>query len=115
MKLLILLFSIGLMVALSSQSEAATRTSKRASKVSKVLKHKKKVKLDARAIAKKKNEALIHGDLQTDVSFDDSVLRGQYQAPEEALVKVENEKGFSDLLGVRKHFKDRLSVAAEQE
>ena len=55
------------------------------------------------------------GELQTDVKFDDSVLHGQYQTPEEALAKVENEKSMSDLIGVRKHFKDRLSAASEQE
>ena len=55
------------------------------------------------------------GDLKTDVSFDDSVLHGQYQTPDEALAKVENEKGFGDLVGVRKHFKDRLTQASEQE
>lgn len=54
-------------------------------------------------------------DLQTDVKFDDSAVHGQYQVPEEALAKVENEKGLSDLLGVRKHFKDRLTESAEQE
>lgn len=55
------------------------------------------------------------GELQTDVKFDDSVLHGQYQTPEEALARVENEKGLDDLLGVRKHFKDRLATASEQE
>lgn len=55
------------------------------------------------------------GTLKTDISFDDNVLHGQYQMPDESLVKVENEKGLSDLLGARKHFKDRLSEASEQE
>ena len=55
------------------------------------------------------------GELQTDVKFDDSVLHGQYQTPDEALARVENEKGLSDLLGVRKHFKDRLAISAGQE
>ena len=55
------------------------------------------------------------GELQTDVKFDDSVLHGQYQTPDEALARVENEKGLNDLLGVRKHFKDRLTTASEQE
>lgn len=54
-------------------------------------------------------------DLQTDVRFDGSAVHGQYQVPEEALAKVENEKGLDDLLGVRKHFKDRLLETAEQE
>jgi hypothetical protein len=54
-------------------------------------------------------------ELQTDVKFDDSVLHGQYQTPDEALARVENEKALSDLLGVRKHFKDRLATASETE
>lgn len=65
----------------------------------------------AKALARKANK----GDLKTDVRFNDAVYRGQYQVPEEALAKVENEKGLSDLLGVRKHFKDRLQESAEQE
>lgn len=99
MRTILALLSIGLMVASSVSVEAAA--------VKKPAAHK------ATAAAKKK--AATQGHLSTDVSFDDSVLRGEYQAPEEALAKVENEKGFGDLIGVRKHFKDRLGVAAEQE
>ncbi len=53
--------------------------------------------------------------LETDVKFDDAVLHGQYQIPLEAVAKVENEKVLSDLLGIRKHFKDRLLEASDQE
>ena len=53
--------------------------------------------------------------LQTDVRFDSSVVHGRYQTPEEAVARVENEKVLSDLLAVRKHFKDRLQVASDQE
>ncbi len=53
--------------------------------------------------------------LQTDVRFDNSVVHGRYQTPDEALARVEDEKTMSDLLAVRKHFKDRLQVASEQE
>lgn len=63
----------------------------------------------------KKKMARRGSTLQTDVKFDDSVLHGKYQSPGEALMKVENEKGLNDLLGVRKHFKDRLMTASEQE
>lgn len=52
--------------------------------------------------------------LQTDINFNDSVLHGRYQTPEEATARVENEKLLSDLLGVRTHFKDRLKKASEQ-
>lgn len=68
-----------------------------------------------KAHASKKAKAAAQSQLQTDVSFDDSVLHGTYQVPDEALAKVENEKTLNDLLGVRKHFKDRLSEAASQE
>lgn len=54
-------------------------------------------------------------ELKTDVRFDDNVLHGQYQVPDEALAKVENEKVLKDILGVRKHFKDRLLESAEQQ
>lgn len=53
--------------------------------------------------------------LQTDVRFDNSVVHGRYQTPEEAVARVEDEKVLSDLLAVRKHFKDRLQNASEQE
>jgi hypothetical protein len=71
----------------------------------------KKKPVKAAAVPAKKHT----GELQTNVKFDDSVLYGQYQTPEEALVKVENEKGLGDLIGVRKHFKDRLETASGQE
>ncbi len=72
--------------------------------------------LAAKAKAKRPaKSAPAKSELKTDVKFDDSVLHGQYQVPDEALAKVENEKVLSDLLGVRKHFKDRLFEAREQE
>ncbi|MBX3021968.1 MAG: hypothetical protein KF799_09855 [Bdellovibrionales bacterium] len=98
MRILILLAALGLAVASSNPVAAAPK----------------------KAIAKKSQKAKgkaakPRGDLKTDVRFDDSVLYGEYQSPQEAVARVENEKGLSDLLGVRKHFKDRLSEAAEQE
>jgi len=77
----------------------------------------KKVKHHAakKKVSAAKPKAKAGGDLQTDVKFDDSVLHGQYQTPDEALARVENEKGLSDLIGVRKHFKDRLQAAEDQE
>jgi hypothetical protein len=97
MKLFSLLLAFGLVLASSSSVEAASRK--------KTAPHHKTKKVLHRT----------QGHLQTDVSFDDSVLHGQYQAPEETMARVENEKGLEDLLGVRKHFKDRLPEAAEQE
>lgn len=64
----------------------------------------------AAKVAKKKS-----GDVSTNHNFDDHGVRGEYQMPDEALAKVENEKLLGDLLGVRKHFKDRLVEASEQE
>lgn len=95
---------IGLMVALSVDAGAATKAA--SSRKAKSTKNSTKGKA-----AKNAHK----GQLSTDVSFDDSVLHGQYQTPEEARALVENEKGFGDLIGVRKHYKDRLSQAAEQE
>jgi hypothetical protein len=90
----LLVLTIGLVVAASGSVEA---------------------KSAKKARATKKAKAAAESQLQTDVRFDDSVLHGTYQVPDEALAKVENEKTLSDLLGVRKHFKDRLSEAAQQE
>lgn len=47
--------------------------------------------------------------LGTDFSFEDQLIRGRYQFSDQAMADVENEKGLEDLLGVRKHFKDRLN------
>ncbi|MGE4132618.1 MAG: hypothetical protein AB7F86_13325 [Bdellovibrionales bacterium] len=65
----------------------------------------------AKTLSRKKNST----PLQTDVRFDGSTLHGQYQVPDEATAKVEDEKGLSELLKVRKDFKDRLKEAADQE
>lgn len=97
MKYLLMALTFGVVVASSTQVEA--KSTKR-SKVSKKAKA---------ALAAPK------GKLETDVRFTDSVLNGKYQTPSEALARVENEKELSDLLGVRKHFKDRLLEASEQE
>lgn len=98
MKLLALLISLGAIIASSSPVEAA-----------------KHAKAPVKKSAAAKRKAAQQGELKTDIKFDDHDLRGQYHKPDEALAKVENEKGLSDLLGVRKHFKDRLQEAAEQE
>jgi len=99
MKALSLILTLGLIVAGSTSAGAATkRTQAQKSKA-----------------GVKKAKSAQTGDLQTDVNFSDSVLHGEYQTPDEALAKVEGEKGLSDLVGVRKHFKDRLSKAKDQE
>lgn len=53
-------------------------------------------------------------NLQTDINFSGSTLRGKYQTPTEALAKVEQEKSLDDLLIPRMHFKDRLEVQTKQ-
>jgi hypothetical protein len=125
MRIIISALAIGLMFAMSAVSlaDSAYAKTKKSSHRAKTV-AKKKV---SKSVAKKGTgkgtgkgpaKGLAKGTdehLQTDVKFDDSVLHGQYQTPDEALTKVENEKGFGDLIGVRKHFKDRLSVASEQE
>jgi hypothetical protein len=119
MKLLILLLTVGLGVASAGSVGASTADSD--ATVKKTVAHGKKKakrakkKASKSKVSKKVSQKATSGELQTDVKFDDSVLHGQYQSPDEALARVENEKGLSDLLGVRKHFKDRLMSASEQE
>lgn len=62
------------------------------------------------ADAKAKKQAAAKSGLGTDHSFSAADVRGRYQYPAGGTVTVENEKDLIDLLGVRKHFKDRLTV-----
>lgn len=48
--------------------------------------------------------------LGTDHVFSDASVRGKYQYADEGSVTVEDEKELIDLLGMRRHFKDRLDV-----
>lgn len=50
--------------------------------------------------------------LGTKFNFEDMMVNGKYQYPLEAITSVEDEKGLNDLLGVRRHFKDRLQQSA---
>lgn len=50
--------------------------------------------------------------LQTEVDFSDLLVNGKYQYADQAVASVEDEKGLNDLLGIRKHFKDRLSQSS---
>lgn len=95
MKALITILSLGLIIAGHSPVAFAKAAKKTPAKVKKAPKY--------------------QGELKTDIKFSDHDLHGQYQTPDEALSKVENEKNLSDLLGARKHFKDRLQEAADQE
>ena len=93
MRMLLLALSFGLVIASSAKVEAASK--KRSKK--------------AKPVAAKKIET------KTSHNFEDHGVTGEYQMPDEALAKVDNEKTLADLLGVRKHFKDRLVEASEQE
>lgn len=105
MKALLMLFTFGLVVAITSQAEAAKP--KRAKSAT-------SVKAKKASVGKKK-KANAPSNVTTSHNFDDHGVTGEYQMPDEALAKVENEKSLADLLGVRTHFKDRLLEASEQE
>jgi len=117
---------LGLMIALAlsaaavfASAEVSTmdnkpKTKKQHSKKH-LLKGKKTVKkATASKRSVKKSASGETAKLQTDINFNDSVLRGRYQTPDEATAKVENEKSLADLLAVRTQFKDRLRKASEQ-
>ena len=113
MKYLNLVLIFGFIVASSASVEATVTKKKTTVSKAKASKNKK-----ASKISKPKSTVAVdrtRGELKTNVSFDDTVLHGQYQMPEEGLAKVETEKVLSDILGVRRHFKDRLSEASQQE
>jgi hypothetical protein len=125
MKALKFLLILGFVFAASAQAKAAVSSIEQGRSIASVSKKKKKhtpkkkkkpsKKASKKAALKPAPVDRTRGTLKTDISFDDNILHGKYQMPDESLVKVENEKGLSDLLGARKHFKDRLSEASEQE
>ena len=53
--------------------------------------------------------------LNTSFDFEDMLVQGKYQYPDEAVATVENEKLLKDLLEVRKDFKDRMKQEASRE
>jgi hypothetical protein len=54
------------------------------------------------------------GKLSTNVNFEDLLVDGKYQYPSEATTTVENEKDLDDLIGARKHFRDRLGRSMDR-
>ncbi len=116
---ILLIGLIGALAALTStQVNAAVTTAKKNSKSGVHKASKGKVHKASKKSSKSKKSRFLseeRADLSTDIKFDDSVLHGQYQSPDEALARVEDEKNLSDLLGVRMHFKDRLKQQSEQE
>ena len=109
--------TLGLIIALvgSSLTFAATSetSSKKPTKPKLVKKHKAVKKNGSKKIVKK-SETNETAKLSTDINFNDSMVHGRYQTPDDATAKVENEKGLSDLLAVRTQFKDRLKKSSEQ-
>jgi uncharacterized protein YdeI (BOF family) len=53
--------------------------------------------------------------LNTSFDFEDQIVQGKYQYPDEAVTTVENEKELKDLLEVRKDFKDRMKQEATRQ
>jgi hypothetical protein len=119
-------FILGLILALafvafSGLAQAETSAPVKKSEQSKKHSSKKHKSKGKRAVVKKtaakaskKSDNGSTAKLQTDINFNDSVLHGRYQTPDEATAKVENEKVLADLLAVRTNFKDRLKKASEQ-
>lgn len=101
---LIIAILIAMTAMTAGQTQAATKK-----------KSAKKARASKVASSKvKKSQVASGANLQTDISFNDSTLHGRYQTPDEANVRVENEKVLRDLLAVRTNFKDRLKKSSEQ-
>lgn len=110
--------AIAMTMAFGAFASGEARAAKLGTNKSRVAKAQRSEKESKRGTYKgpKKTANKTEGEeLGTSHNFDDHGVIGEYQMPDEALAKVENEKGLSDLLGVRQHFKDRLSEASEQE
>lgn len=111
MRIILLVLTFGFVIASSYQVEAAVSKKTKLSKSKKTVAGKKKGAIASKTKKSNPTDAV----LQTNVNFDDHGVTGEYQMPDEALARVENEKSLTDLLGPRKHFKDRLATASEQE
>jgi|GEM_PF-3021870 len=111
-------FSAVPVTTLAQTSDSSTKSKKHHVKKQQVKKGKraivKHLKTKTVGITKKKSVSDETAKLSTDINFNDSVLHGRYQTPDEATAKVENEKSLADLLAVRTEFKDRLKKSSEQ-
>lgn len=69
------------------------------------------ISIDARAGERNKaaESKQPKANLKTEHNFSDLMINGKYQYPDEALVKVDDDKLLTDLIGYRKNFKDRLN------
>ncbi len=59
------------------------------------------------AVTKKASSRAQKSQLGTSFSFDAASVRGKYQMAGQGVATIEDEKVLEDLLGMRKHFKDR--------
>lgn len=50
--------------------------------------------------------------LQTEMSFEDLLVKGKFHFSDEAVTTVEEDKVLDSLLGIRKNFKDRIKRSA---
>ena len=64
-------------------------------------------------MAKKTNKK--KSDLKREFNFNDMSLVGNYKKLFGSNIVVEDEKSLDDLLGVRKHFKDRVKTEAKRK
>lgn len=118
--LIIALFSTVLPMTSFAKTETSSKLKKhhikkaQPTKPSKKGKHAVAQKSKSKQLTNKKSASDETAKLSTDINFNDSVLHGRYQTPDEATAKVENEKSLADLLAVRTEFKDRLKKASEQ-
>ena len=53
-------------------------------------------------------------EIKTEHNFSDLLINGKYQYPDEALIKVDDDKLLTDLIGYRKNFKDRLNRIGQE-
>lgn len=53
-------------------------------------------------------------EVKTEHNFSDLLINGKYQYPDEALIKVDDDKLLTDLIGYRKNFKDRLNRIGQE-
>lgn len=53
-------------------------------------------------------------DLETNMSFEDMIVKGKYHFSDEAVSTVEEDKVLDSLLGIRKDFKDRIERSANR-
>lgn len=64
--------------------------------------------------AKSDKKNALAASSQTEHSFEDLLVQGQYHFSDESVTTVEEDKVLDALIGVRSEFKDRLENSAEK-